>query len=739
MNSYLTKQLLPLLWIIVLSFYALELEKPTPVQPADAEGFSALNALPHIEIMASEVHMMGTAENRKVRDYIMAEFEKLGLETELFVGYDSYQSGNYIQLARTENIIATIKGKGDGKAVVLVAHYDSVIDSPGASDDVHAAACMLEVARLLVQGGHQNDIVFLVTDGEEQGLYGAKAFAKTKDLSNIGLVLNYEARGNSGSSISFEWSDGNGWLVEQVKEAGNRPVANSMSYEIYKRLPNGTDFTLFKNAGLAGINHAFIDGFSYYHNPDDIPENINPKSVQHTGENMFRLAKHFANTDLSSVKSENASFFNFFGSLPIYPSAWDLPLLLTTLLLVVFTIFKVAKGQKLSVLSFLKGFLSLFLGLALSGGLAFELSKLLFKFYPQYEEFYAGQFYNHKWYLVTSVGIGLLAMWLMAKWYVKKSDIASLKLSSLFILSIVTVLLYVFAPTASYFMLFPTLALTLICLADQFLEKAPVSSIVLRHVFSIVPIGVWTPVVLTLFLAFSLSGLAGSALLAGVISLGLLVAFPELWTESRLVPVVGAMLIVSSLLIGHLTSEPSESYPLPSKLKYTYNAESEKGYWSSYNKHPNAGNEQYIAGAENVPLYYPNTRTFKAKETEVKPHVPLPSVQLDSLDSSLVLLVSPVESFRKTIWMDNAQNIKGMKVNGKEVGFSGWGKESSVTIGLRAFPSDTLRIELTKRDVAQTTKCRLSSYFRSLPIADTLPANMVRGDGYSEIVQWVEL
>ena len=59
--------------------------------------------------------------------------------------------------------------------------------------------------------------------------------------------------------------------MKQVKKVGRRPIANSLSFEIYNLLPNDTDFTFFKKAGLPGINHAFIDGFSYYHNPDDSP------------------------------------------------------------------------------------------------------------------------------------------------------------------------------------------------------------------------------------------------------------------------------------------------------------------------------------------------------------------------------------------------------------------------------------------------------------------------------------
>ena len=156
--------------------------------------------------------------------------------------------------------------------------------------------------------------------------------AENNDLSDIGIFLNYEARGNEGPGIAFEYSDNNAWLVSAMSEVGKRPIANSLSYEIYKMMPNATDFTIFKERGVQGINHAFIDGFSFYHNPADTPDRINMRSVQHTGENMWRMARHFGNADISNIPTEsNASFFNFFGLLVIYPSSLDLIILLLLL------------------------------------------------------------------------------------------------------------------------------------------------------------------------------------------------------------------------------------------------------------------------------------------------------------------------------------------------------------------------------------------------------------------------
>ena len=166
------KQFYQVLWILFIGGIAIYLESPTAVRPPTDGTFSALNAKKHIDIMASEVHFMGTENNRKVRDYILQEFAKMNIPTKVFIGHSSHIRGSsYMRLGKTENIIATIKGQSSEKAVMVTGHYDSVLNSPAAADDVHAVANILETAQLLKDSKPQNDIIFLITDGEEMGLF----------------------------------------------------------------------------------------------------------------------------------------------------------------------------------------------------------------------------------------------------------------------------------------------------------------------------------------------------------------------------------------------------------------------------------------------------------------------------------------------------------------------------------------------------------------------------------------
>ena len=54
------------------------------------------------------------------------------------------------------------------------------------------------------------------------------------------------------------------------------PVTSSMFYEIYRTLPNDTDFTVFKRAGIPGVNFAYIENSQHYHRPQDNQANLEP-------------------------------------------------------------------------------------------------------------------------------------------------------------------------------------------------------------------------------------------------------------------------------------------------------------------------------------------------------------------------------------------------------------------------------------------------------------------------------
>jgi hypothetical protein len=167
-------------------------------------------------------------------------------------------------------------------------------------------------------------------------LLGARAFVEQHPLAKRAAVaLNFEARGAGGPAVMFETSENNAALIAEFAKAAPYPNASSLSYEIYRRLPNDTDLTVFKRAGIAGLNFAYFDRLDRYHSPSDNVENINEAGLQHHGAYALALARHFGNASLDTSSNGNAVYFALLGRwLVHYSMKWVLPM--TALLTVLF-------------------------------------------------------------------------------------------------------------------------------------------------------------------------------------------------------------------------------------------------------------------------------------------------------------------------------------------------------------------------------------------------------------------
>ncbi len=301
------------------------LDQPPRALPEDAalDSFAAGRAYRHVQVVAAAAHPTGSATQRAARDYIAAQLRALGLRPQIQATVGIVKK--YGSAGTVENILARIPGaRGGTSAIALVAHYDSVPAGPGASDDGAGVATLLETARALLHSNPLgNDIVLLFTDGEEAGLLGAAAFvAEHPWARNVALALNFEARGSRGPVWLFETSANNGELIRQVARSAPDPVGSSMTYEVYRRIPNDTDMTLFKAAGTAALNFAFVAGWEHYHTALDRPENLDLRSLQHHGSYALALARQFGSMDLSQLAAPDAIYFTVPGGLLLhYPQS----------------------------------------------------------------------------------------------------------------------------------------------------------------------------------------------------------------------------------------------------------------------------------------------------------------------------------------------------------------------------------------------------------------------------------
>ncbi|KAB7739299.1 M20/M25/M40 family metallo-hydrolase [Parvibaculum sedimenti] len=274
---------------------ALALRAPGP-QPADipAHQFSASRAMEDIRVIAARPHPIGAVDAARVRAYLFSRMTALGLSPRLGLGQGTFSlpARRIFVAGRVVNFVGLLSGtQGDLPAILIMAHYDTVPNSPGAADDTAGVASALEiVANLNAAGPRLRDVIVLFTDGEEAGLLGSDAFFARDPLARrVGLVINLEARGGGGRAMMFETNGKVGGIVSAYGRAAPLPSANSLAAFVYRHMPNGTDFTNAARRGLAGLNFAYIGDELDYHTAHATPENIDPGSVQHMGDSVLGL------------------------------------------------------------------------------------------------------------------------------------------------------------------------------------------------------------------------------------------------------------------------------------------------------------------------------------------------------------------------------------------------------------------------------------------------------------------
>ena len=614
---------------------------PAPVNPEPADSaFSEPRAMAHLREIAKAPHSIGTPGNAAVRNYIVNTCAQLGLDTSIQHATTVNRAWGGVTAANVYNIVARLKGSNSSKTLLIAAHYDSEPNTPGAGDDGSGCAAMLETIRALKAGTPlKNDVLFLFTDGEEGGLLGADAFVRDNPLlKEVGMMLNFDARGNAGRSLIAETNDGNGWVIDGYARSHSHHNASSLNYEIYKLLPNNTDYTPFKAAGVPGLNSAVIEGFVHYHSMTDVPARFDPNSLQEEGDNMLAGARYFGNLDIRDTKAPDRSYFNLIGGWFIhYPASLNLYfLVLTNILLVIGGVIGFRARQVR-----LRGLLVGFLAFPLTGLILYYLSSWTLggirSTTPLYLGYYSNTYHPYYFYFaLTALAVAVFA--LIWRWLLSRFSMASLLAGTLIILVALLDGLYFLIPTAIFFLCFPLLVLLTGGIFSFFRRSgspgspstaarsgppsipaaapdslfSPTTAPAARRLSTspLTALGLLIPALLflapTCFLFFVVFDLQPqAAVAAALVTLPLACALPLLsivLRETRWWLPAGAFtLFAVSLVLGLLHHSGPAGEPVKSNLNYIVDADSSKARWVSLMPATDRWNKPFFLQAKKIP------------------------------------------------------------------------------------------------------------------------------------------
>ncbi|CAN5250844.1 M28 family metallopeptidase [soil metagenome] len=312
---------------IALALGVFALQSPAPRGPDEpATAFSAARAMVDVRIIARHPHPVGSVEHGRVRGYLVGRMTALGLNPTLQDAPLSADSARRLARwggdpsARAVNIVGVLPGTDPkAPAVLIMAHYDTTWTSPGAADDTAGVAAALEAVRAIrSRGPSPRTLIIVFTDAEELGLDGARGFFATHPLrSRIGAVVNMEARGGGGRALMFETGPGNAQTIDLFARAATHATggatSNSLAVMVYALMPNSTDFTLARKAGLSGVNFAFTGRPGQYHTAAATPEALDQGSVQHMGSQALEAADALLRAPALPVPAASWVYADVFG------------------------------------------------------------------------------------------------------------------------------------------------------------------------------------------------------------------------------------------------------------------------------------------------------------------------------------------------------------------------------------------------------------------------------------------
>lgn len=496
---------------------------PSSPRNSDApDQFNTSRAFERIaRIQGEEIpHPVGSPENHLVRERLLSEIKSLGFipETTTMPACLANGSTSFIACTTVKNVSfrmgpAPIPGKRE--TILATSHYDSVPAGPGAADAKLGVGVLLETAHHLAEQDLKRPILFLITDGEEGGLFGARAFAEQDSRADeIDIVVNFEARGVEGPAFMFETSQPNGAVIPQFMKSAERPVANSLMAAIYERLPNSTDVAVYLRSGWKALNFAIIGREAYYHTPYDNLENLSLTSLQHMGDLSLSTLQHLATTPPSQEKSR-LIYTDIFGrGMIAMPENFAIPIMggAVILALVGFFYLPASENRAPSIFAGIRILITPLIIIIAAGLFGFILQWIVNSIRPEADYWRAHSWATHGWATLA----GILPALIIPQFIAKNADRLHLFAAAWLWFSLIGLTAAILLPGASILFVLPAILFSIGILAGLAFSPA---SIVLEILAAVLSLVLLVPIIATLGeglgygIAFVLSILTATALL----------------------------------------------------------------------------------------------------------------------------------------------------------------------------------------------------------------------------------
>jgi Zn-dependent M28 family amino/carboxypeptidase len=291
-------------------------EPPTQKDPEIEAAVASITAAEYASyIQALQDHQTRytpTAGYAEATGYVGDFFTVLGLEITLFP-FD-FEGVTYY------NVIGERRGAASPDEVVLICgHLDSISQreyretlAPGADDNASGFAVTMAAARAFEDLEFARTVRYCAFGGEEQGLYGSRAYAQYCRDNNVNLVAvlnadmvayDEEAGGRDDFSVAH---GADPWLLAYLGAVGGL-YGNALTYDHYEF--SGSDHYYFWAYGFPAM--AAIEGrsgigggtqYPYYHTIEDTLDKLQPDLAVRFARDYAATLGHLARATSTGVE-----------------------------------------------------------------------------------------------------------------------------------------------------------------------------------------------------------------------------------------------------------------------------------------------------------------------------------------------------------------------------------------------------------------------------------------------------
>ncbi len=303
----------------VFEAFERRMHKLPMVKKVPSAAFSGLSARlsSHVNTLSADIgerHFARRNALNRAADYIFAQFRQVGYAPEFEIFKVEHppllstlrterENKEALQNADYKNVVARKKGVQE-EIIVVGAHYDTVIGSPGADDNASGVAVLLEAARLLQDIPLEKDVLFAAFSNEEPPFFrttamGSAQFVRARPEAKIVAMFSLEMLGyysdapnsqvyppflkyfypDQGNFIAVVGNMASKGLVETVAQSFREESRIPVESLAAPRFLPGVDFSDQLNFWKAGIPAVMITDTAFNRNPNyhtgrDLPQTL---------------------------------------------------------------------------------------------------------------------------------------------------------------------------------------------------------------------------------------------------------------------------------------------------------------------------------------------------------------------------------------------------------------------------------------------------------------------------------